>query len=49
MSSVADRRFDESRKSMKARGGNTVEEMRDRDFTFALDLAIAGIEALRDR
>ncbi|MFD5384906.1 TetR/AcrR family transcriptional regulator [Streptomyces sp. NPDC127074] len=50
MSSVEDRmEFDESRKIMKARGGNTVEEMRDRDFTFALDFAIAGIEALRDR
>ncbi|MCX4730792.1 TetR/AcrR family transcriptional regulator C-terminal domain-containing protein [Streptomyces sp. NBC_01363] len=34
---------------MDARGGETVEEMRDRDFTFALDLLIAGIEAMRDR
>ncbi|MFD4857587.1 TetR/AcrR family transcriptional regulator [Streptomyces atratus] len=34
---------------MDARGGDTVEEMRDRDFTFALDLLIAGIEAMRDR
>ncbi|MFF2958129.1 TetR/AcrR family transcriptional regulator [Streptomyces sp. NPDC057963] len=34
---------------MVARGGDTVEEMRDRDFTFALDLLIAGIEAMRDR
>ncbi|MFJ4962618.1 TetR/AcrR family transcriptional regulator [Streptomyces sp. NPDC088729] len=32
-----------------ARGGNTVEEMRERDFGFALDLLIAGIEAMRDR
>ncbi|MET8398921.1 TetR/AcrR family transcriptional regulator C-terminal domain-containing protein [Streptomyces sp900116325] len=34
---------------MDARGGDTVEEMRERDFTFALDLLIAGIEAMRDR
>ncbi|MFJ8921036.1 transcriptional regulator, TetR family [Streptomyces sp. LamerLS-316] len=33
---------------MDARGGETVEEMRDRDFTFALDLLIAGIEATCD-
>ncbi|MFE9612740.1 TetR/AcrR family transcriptional regulator [Streptomyces sp. NPDC006012] len=29
-----------------ARGGATVEEMLERDFTFALDLLIAGIEAM---
>ncbi len=34
---------------MAARGGETVEEMRERDFVFALDLLIAGIEAVRDR
>ncbi|MFI6059405.1 TetR/AcrR family transcriptional regulator [Streptomyces sp. NPDC051286] len=34
---------------MDARGGDTVEEMRERDFTFALDLLIAGIEAMRGR
>ncbi|MDX3059580.1 TetR/AcrR family transcriptional regulator [Streptomyces sp. NE06-03E] len=33
---------------MDARGGETVEEMRERDFTFALDLLIAGIEATCD-
>lgn len=38
-----------SQQVMDARGGDTVEEMRDRDFTFALDLLIAGIEAMRDR
>ncbi|MEU0625946.1 TetR/AcrR family transcriptional regulator [Streptomyces sp. NPDC005989] len=38
-----------SQEVMDARGGDTVEEMRDRDFTFALDLLIAGIEAMRDR
>ncbi|AXE79066.1 TetR/AcrR family transcriptional regulator [Streptomyces atratus] len=38
-----------SQNLMDARGGDTVEEMRDRDFTFALDLLIAGIEAMRDR
>ncbi|MFC8227672.1 TetR/AcrR family transcriptional regulator [Streptomyces sp. NPDC057287] len=34
-----------SEELMEARGGGTVEEMRERDFTFALDLLIAGIEA----
>ncbi|MGY0060145.1 TetR/AcrR family transcriptional regulator [Streptomyces sp. LZ34] len=50
MATVEDRpEFDESRALMEARGGDTVQEMRERDFTFALDCAIAGIEALRDR
>ena len=31
---------------MAARGGDTVEEMRERDFTFALDLLVTGIEAM---
>ncbi|MFG2882850.1 TetR/AcrR family transcriptional regulator [Streptomyces sp. NPDC048297] len=31
---------------MAARGGDTVAEMMDRDFAFALDLLIAGIEAM---
>ncbi|MED7827342.1 TetR/AcrR family transcriptional regulator [Streptomyces chiangmaiensis] len=31
---------------MEARGGDTVEEMRERDFTFALETLIAGIEAM---
>ncbi|WP_432136667.1 MULTISPECIES: TetR/AcrR family transcriptional regulator [unclassified Streptomyces] len=39
----------ESREIMEARGGDTVAEMMDRDFTFALDLLIAGIEAMVDR
>ncbi|MEV3931027.1 MULTISPECIES: TetR/AcrR family transcriptional regulator [unclassified Streptomyces] len=34
-----------SEELMAARGGGTVEEMRERDFAFALDLLIAGIEA----
>ncbi|MFJ2023729.1 TetR/AcrR family transcriptional regulator [Streptomyces sp. NPDC087897] len=34
---------------MAARGGKTVEEMRERDFGYALDIVIAGIEAVRDR
>ncbi|MFH8368072.1 TetR/AcrR family transcriptional regulator [Streptomyces sp. NPDC018031] len=38
-----------STKAMDARGGRTVQEMRDRDFAFALDMLIAGIEAMRDR
>ncbi|MEV6549584.1 TetR/AcrR family transcriptional regulator [Streptomyces sp. NPDC051597] len=33
---------------MEARGGDTVAEMRERDFVFALDLLIAGIEAKRE-
>ncbi|MFB7272766.1 TetR/AcrR family transcriptional regulator [Streptomyces sp. NPDC056244] len=32
-----------------ARGGETVAEMRQRDFTFAVELLIAGIEAMRAR
>ncbi|MGW1490582.1 TetR/AcrR family transcriptional regulator [Streptomyces sp. NBC_00191] len=31
---------------MEARGGDTVEEMRERDFGFALELLVAGIEAM---
>ncbi|MDT3396471.1 TetR/AcrR family transcriptional regulator [Streptomyces sp. B1866] len=49
MGSIADRpEFDEPRQILEARGGATVEEMRERDFALALDFAIAGIEALRD-
>ncbi|MFI9764729.1 TetR/AcrR family transcriptional regulator [Streptomyces sp. NPDC051963] len=36
----------ESEDIMAARGGDTVEEMRERDFAFALELLIAGIEAM---
>ncbi|WP_343235418.1 TetR/AcrR family transcriptional regulator [Streptomyces bauhiniae] len=36
----------ESYALMAARGGDTVQEMLDRDFVFALDLLIAGIEAM---
>jgi AcrR family transcriptional regulator len=36
----------ESAEIMEARGGNTVEEMYERDFHFALDLVISGIEAM---
>ncbi|MFF8474864.1 TetR/AcrR family transcriptional regulator [Streptomyces sp. NPDC015414] len=38
--------FRESRELMAARGGDTVGEMMDRDFRFALDLLIAGIEVM---
>ncbi|MFF1274931.1 TetR/AcrR family transcriptional regulator [Streptomyces marokkonensis] len=38
--------IEESARIMKARGGDTVEEMLERDFAFALDLLIAGIEAM---
>jgi hypothetical protein len=34
---------------MEARGGDTVEEMRERDFAYALDTLIAGIEAMVER
>ncbi|MFI6033874.1 TetR/AcrR family transcriptional regulator [Streptomyces sp. NPDC051315] len=37
---------EESRDIMAARGGDTVTEMLDRDFTYALDLLVAGIEAM---
>ncbi|WP_328537910.1 TetR/AcrR family transcriptional regulator [Streptomyces sp. NBC_00344] len=40
--------FEEAQDVMDARGGDTVEEMRERDFRFALDLLIAGIEAKRE-
>jgi AcrR family transcriptional regulator len=39
--------IERSKVIMAARGGETVEEMRDRDFEFALDLLFAGIEAMR--
>ncbi|MFI2202095.1 TetR/AcrR family transcriptional regulator [Streptomyces sp. NPDC020192] len=39
----------ESQEILDARGGATVQEMLERDFTFALDLLIAGIEAMVDR
>ncbi|MFJ6986183.1 MULTISPECIES: TetR/AcrR family transcriptional regulator [unclassified Streptomyces] len=39
----------ESRNLMAARGGDTVAEMFDHDFTYALDLLIAGIEAMVER
>lgn len=42
-------RFEQTEELMAARGGDTVEEMRERDFTFALELLIAGIEAMRAR
>ncbi|MFI5474941.1 TetR/AcrR family transcriptional regulator [Streptomyces cacaoi] len=41
--------IEESKTLMAARGGDTVEEMMSRDFTFALDLLIAGIEAMVKR
>ncbi|MFF3754139.1 TetR/AcrR family transcriptional regulator C-terminal domain-containing protein [Streptomyces sp. NPDC002018] len=34
---------------MASRDGDTVAQMRDRDFAFALELLVAGIEAMRDR
>ncbi|WP_460067500.1 TetR/AcrR family transcriptional regulator [Streptomyces sp. YKOK-I1] len=39
----------ESEDIMAARGGDTVEEMWERDFAYALDLLIAGIEAMAAR
>ncbi|MFI8434314.1 TetR/AcrR family transcriptional regulator [Streptomyces sp. NPDC079020] len=34
---------------MDARGGETVADMRELDYVFAMDMLIAGIEAMRDR
>ncbi|MGV9274515.1 TetR/AcrR family transcriptional regulator [Streptomyces griseosporeus] len=39
----------ESRAIMEARGGDTVTEMMERDFAYALDLLVAGIEAMVER
>ncbi|MFF8843581.1 TetR/AcrR family transcriptional regulator [Streptomyces sp. NPDC015127] len=41
--------FEHATELMEARGGETVEEMRERDFAFALDLLVAGIEAMVER
>ncbi|MBB5934284.1 TetR/AcrR family transcriptional regulator [Streptomyces zagrosensis] len=41
--------FGNSSRIMRARGGQTVEEMRELDFTFALDMVIAGMEAMQTR
>ncbi|MGP3951387.1 TetR/AcrR family transcriptional regulator [Streptomyces sp. 7N604] len=50
MDTVEDRQeFEGARDLMEARGGASVEEMRRRDWDFALGCAIAGIEAMRDR
>ncbi|MGW1139810.1 TetR/AcrR family transcriptional regulator [Streptomyces zhihengii] len=38
--------FEQATELMEARGGGTVEEMRERDFAVALDLLVAGIEAM---
>ncbi|MGA5554694.1 TetR/AcrR family transcriptional regulator [Streptomyces lavendulocolor] len=38
--------YERAERMMAARGGDTVEEMRDRDFRFALEVQIAGIEAM---
>ncbi|WP_328904855.1 TetR/AcrR family transcriptional regulator [Streptomyces sp. NBC_00234] len=38
-----------SLETMEARGGGSVDEMRERDYVFALDLLIAGIETMRAR
>ncbi|MEU9732455.1 TetR/AcrR family transcriptional regulator [Streptomyces sp. NPDC048002] len=38
--------LEEAKDLMAARGGDTVEEMLERDFVFALDLLVAGIEEM---
>lgn len=38
--------FESAADLMEARGGDTVEEMRERDFTFALETLVAGIETM---
>ncbi len=45
---VAAEFIQESADMMAARGGGTVEEMRERDFDFALELLVAGIEAMAE-
>jgi AcrR family transcriptional regulator len=44
-----ERDFRRATELMEARGGDTVQEMRERDFDFALELLIAGIEAMKRR
>ncbi|MFF9866635.1 TetR/AcrR family transcriptional regulator [Streptomyces sp. NPDC013953] len=44
-----ERDFRRATELMAARGGDTVQEMRERDFDFALELLIAGIEAMKRR
>ncbi|MGK5629672.1 TetR/AcrR family transcriptional regulator [Streptomyces sp. URMC 123] len=41
--------LEDSKEIMEARGGSSVEEMRQRDFANGLDIVIAGIEALSRR
>ncbi|MEU7321376.1 TetR/AcrR family transcriptional regulator [Streptomyces griseoviridis] len=41
--------IEESADIMEARGGDTPQEMWERDFTFGLDLLVAGIEAMLTR
>ncbi|WP_328582861.1 TetR/AcrR family transcriptional regulator [Streptomyces sp. NBC_00370] len=43
------RDFESASNIMAPRDGDTVQEMRERNFTFALELLIAGIEAMRAR
>ncbi|WP_375139905.1 MULTISPECIES: TetR/AcrR family transcriptional regulator [Streptomyces] len=46
---VAAEAVEESRHLVAARGGDTVNEMLDLDFAYALDLLVAGIEAMAGR
>lgn len=41
--------LEDAEKVIEARGGGTVEEMLDRDFEYALELVIAGIETMVSR
>lgn len=41
--------FEEAEKVMAARGGDTVEDMLERDFDYALELVVAGIETMVER
>ncbi|MFJ9031547.1 TetR/AcrR family transcriptional regulator [Streptomyces sp. NPDC102274] len=41
--------FESADELMEARGGDTVAAIRQRDFTFAIELLIAGIETMRER
>ncbi|MFE6779875.1 TetR/AcrR family transcriptional regulator [Streptomyces sp. NPDC057702] len=41
--------FGNASRIMRARGGATVQEMRERDFAFGLEMVIAGLEVMRER
>jgi hypothetical protein len=46
---VEPERLEVNEAKCNTRGGDNVAEMLDRDFAFALDLLVAGIEAMAER